>query len=340
MATKKKKPAKRSARKGSRGRRFLMLLMLIALLGGGAAAVYVLKGAKPEVPVLATVAANAGVRGAGAGALDSPRGLSVAPNGDVYVADLGNARIAVFSADGKFKRNFGKLGPEPPKAKPGEFNEPSGVAVGPDGTVFVADAWNGRIQKFSPDGRPLGEYGGAKYSFYSPRNVATDKQGNIYVADTGNSMVKVIAPDGKVTKTLGGKGSGGGQFNEVFGVAVNSRGEVFVADPGNKKLHKFSASGEFVKAVKVAGWQSATPFWPHVAVDPQDNVFAVDPGNRKIWAYDSDLDYRGTLGGAAGELFASPLGLGFAADGSLWVSDVANNKLLKLAPFIVPAKAD
>lgn len=343
MATKKKKKPvtkKRGrARKGGRGRRFLMMLMLLILIGGAGAAFYALKGAKPEVPVAASVALSTGTHGAGQGALDSPRGISVAPNGDVYVADLSNGRISVFGSDGAYKRSFGKLGPEPGKGKAGEFNEPSGVAVGPDGTVYVADAWNGRIQKLSPEGKPLGEYGGGRYSFYSPRNVTVDRMGNVYVADTGNSMVKVISPEGKIIKTLGGKGSGNGQFNEVFGVAVDSHGEIFVADPGNRKVHKFSAlpAGEFVKSVKVPGWQTASPFWPHLACDAQDNVYAVDPGNRKIWIYDSQLNYRGTLGGPAGELFASPLGIAFAPDGALWVSDVANNKLIKLAPFSVPA---
>jgi sugar lactone lactonase YvrE len=316
-----------------------MLLLLLLLIGGGAA-LFILKGSKPEVPISGSVALSVGVRGAGPGGLDSPRGIAVGPKGDVYVADLANARIAVFGADGAFKRNIGKLGPEPGKAKPGEFNEPSGVAVDGQGDVYVADAWNGRVQKLSPDGKPLSEYGGGRYSFYSPRNVSVDKAGNLYVADTGNSAVKVISPDGKLAKILGGRGSGGGQFNEVFGVAINSRGEVFVADPGNKKLHKFSAlpAGDFVKAVKVPGWQSSAPFWPHVACDAQDFVYAVDPGNRKIWVYDSDLNYRGTLGGPqAGELFASPLGLAFGPDNALWVSDVANNKVLKLAPFSVPA---
>jgi sugar lactone lactonase YvrE len=341
MAKRKKTSKKKPSRRPSRGRRVLMLGALLLLLGAGAAAVLMLKGPQPEAPVAASVAQTAGSKGAGNGNLDSPRGLAVAPNGDVYVADLSNGRIAVFGPEGAFKRNIGKLGPEPGKGKPGEFNEPSGVAVGPDGTVYVADAWNGRIQKLGPDGKPLGEYGGARYSFYSPRNVAVDRNSNVYVADTGNSRVRVIDPNGKVVKDLGGKGSGGGQFNEVFGVAVNSRGEVFAADPGNKKLHKFSAlpGGDFVKDVKVPGWQTASPFWPHVAVDAQDNVYAVDPGNRKIWVYDSELKYRGTLGGPAGELFASPLGLGFGPDGQLWVSDQANSRLLKLAPFDLPAAA-
>jgi DNA-binding beta-propeller fold protein YncE len=75
-----------------------------------------------------------------------------------------------------------------------------------------------------------------------------------------------------------------------------------------------------------------------VACDAQGNVYVVDPGNRKIWVYDRDLVYRGTLGGPqAGELFAGPLGIAFGPDGQLWVGDVANNKVLKLAPFTVPA---
>ena len=335
---KKRKPARRQAK--GRGRRVLMMLSVLAVLVAGVAALVLLNRQQAEVPVQAAVALSAGSHGAGPGNLDSPRGLSVAPNGDVYVADLLNGRVSVFGPNGAFKQAFGRMDVDPAKPQPGEFKEPSGVAVGPDGTVYVADAWNGRVQKFDAKGKVLGEYGGVRYSFYSPRNVAVDRAGNLYVADTGNSAVKVIDPSGKVIRILGGKGSGGGKFNEVFGVAVNSRGEVFVADPGNKRIHKFSASGDFLKDRKVPGWQTAAPFWPMLAVDAQDLVWAVDSGNRKLWVFDSELKYRGTLGGAqGGDLFSSPMGLGFAPDGSLWVSDMNANKLLKLNPPTVPAPA-
>jgi len=345
MATKKKKKAKsapkaRPRQARGRGRRVILLLVTAVAIIGGGAGLYVANRPVPEVPVPVSVVQAAGVHGPGAGGLDSPRGLAVAPDGDVYVADLSNARVAVFGPDGAFKFNFGKLGPEPGKGKPGEFNEPSGVAVAPDGSVYVADAWNGRVQKFDAQGHSLGEYGGARYSFYSPRNVAVDRAGNLYVADTGNSAVKVIDPTGKLLKVLGGPGSGKGQCNEVFGVAVDSRGDIFVADHGNKRIHKFGPlpAGEFIKDRKVPGWQLADPFWPHLAVDARDNVYAVDSGNRKIWIFDNDLKYRGTIGGdQPGNPFAAPLGLAFDSAGSLWVSDMANNKLLKLGPFTVPA---
>lgn len=343
MATKRKKASKSKAGHGKaqrgRGRRVLMVLLFLVLVAVAAVGAFLATRSAPEIPVPVSVAQTAGMHGAGPGGLDSPRGIAVAPDGDVYVADLSNARIAVFGEDGTFKFNFGKMG-QAGKAKAGEFNEPSGVAVAPDGTVYVADAWNGRVQKFDAKGKPLGEYGGPHYSFYSPRNVTVDRAGNLYVADTGNSTVKVIDTTGKLVKTLCGPGSGTGLCQEVFGVAVNSRGEIFVADHGNKRIHKFGPlpGGEFIKDRKVPGWQTADVFWPHLAVDGRDMVYAMDSSNRKIWVYDSDLNYRGTIGGDQGQPpFAAPLGLAFAPSGQLWISDMANNRLLKLAPFNVPA---
>jgi DNA-binding beta-propeller fold protein YncE len=113
-----------------------------------------------------------------------------------------------------------------------------------------------------------------------------------------------------------------------------------VADHGNKRIHKYSAlpAAEFISDRKVPGWQVADVFWPHLAIDSHDNVYAMDQGNRKIWIYDSELNYRGTIGGDQGQPpFAAPLGLAFAPGDALWVSDMANNRLLKLNPFSVPA---
>jgi DNA-binding beta-propeller fold protein YncE len=343
MATKRrsKTKTKRSPRGRSsagRGRRALTLLAVLVLLGGVAAAAWLLTRQQAEIPVKAALLRSAGGAGLAPGSLNSPRGLAVAPNGDVYVADLGNGRVSVYGADGAFKFVFGKLGAEPGKAKEGQFNEPSSVAVGPDGSVYVADTWNQRVQKFDAKGKYLSEIDDG---FYSPRNVAVDRAGNLYVADTGHSQVKVLDPSGHEIKVLGGLGGGGGEFKEVFGVAVNSRGEIFVADPGNRRIQKFSAlpAGDYVKSVKVPGWKGPDPFWPMLAVDSQDLVYAVDGNNHKIWIYDSVLNYRGTLGGNdVADFLTAPLGLGFAPDGSLWVSDKDANKLVELgAPAVPPA---
>ncbi|HXC65313.1 MAG TPA: NHL repeat-containing protein [bacterium] len=346
MATKRRSKAKTKAGRGrrgrggaGRGRRALTLLGVLLLLAGAAAAGWLLTRQQAEVPVKAVLLRSAGGSGLAPGALNSPRGLGVAPNGDVYVADLGNGRVSAYGKDGSFKLVFGKLGPEPGKAKQGQFNEPSGLAVGPDGSVYVADTWNQRIQKFDAKGKYLSEIDDG---FYSPRNVAVDRAGNIYVADTGHSQVKVLDPSGHEIKVLGGPGGGGGEFREVFGIAINSMGEIYVADPGNRRIEKFSAlpACQYVKSVKVAGWKGPEPFWPMLAVDKQDMVYAVDGNNHKVWIYDSVLAYRGTLGGNdAAEFLSAPLGIGFAPDGSLWLSDKDANKLIELGAPAVPAPA-
>jgi tripartite motif-containing protein 71 len=339
MAKAKKKKKKASRSNSSRRRGLWVLFSLMALVGAFVLAAILLKPT-PERPIQASIVGRIGKgAGEGPGQMSSPRGIAVDAQGRIYAADLGNSRISVFNADGTPAFSFGKKGEEPPKSKLGDFNEPSGVAVGPDGTIYVADAWNGRVETFDPKGKPLTEFGGARYSFYSPRNVAVDSQGNFYVADTGNSQVKVYNAGGKELKVLGGHGKGGGHFNEVFGIAINSKGEIFVADPGNQRIHKFSAlpAGDFIKDRKVPGWQQGTPFWPHLACDAMGNIYAVDSHSRKIWVYDSDLNYKGTLGGPGNDIFGSPLGVAFNSQGELFVSEVSANVILKLSPFTVPA---
>jgi DNA-binding beta-propeller fold protein YncE len=96
----------------------------------------------------------------------------------------------------------------------------------------------------------------------------------------------------------------------------------------------------FVKSAKVKGWAEVDPFWPMLACDRQDLVYASDENNHKVWIYDADLNYRGTIGsGPVPAPFQSPLGLAFAPTGELWVSDMGNNRLLKLSPFTVPVPA-
>lgn len=348
MAKKKKKAAakgKGRGRKASNASKRTAAILFFGVLGFAliAALLIFLNLPLKEVPVQVNVMMKLGKgHGAGPGQLDSPRGIATGPDGRIYVTDLGNSRISVFNSDGTFAFSFGKKGDEPPKSLPGDFNEPSGVAVSPDNKIYVADAWNGRIQSFDAKGKPLGEFGGPRYGFYSPRNVAVDGQGNVYVADTGNSKVKVYDPNGKELGEVGTKADkANGSFNEVFGLAIDNKGDLYAADAGNRRVEKFSPLPNlaFLKAAKVPGWAAASgpPFWPHLACDKDGNVYAMDNTQHKIWVFDGDLKYRGTLGGPSNDFMGSPLGLAFDPQGDLYVGDMGPNQILKLSQFMVPA---
>lgn len=78
--------------------------------------------------------------------------IAFAPNGHIYVSDgYQNTRVIEFDRDLKRLREWGK-----PGTGQGELDHPHGIAIAKDGTVYVADRENGRIQRFSPDGRFLG----------------------------------------------------------------------------------------------------------------------------------------------------------------------------------------
>ena len=108
-----------------------------------------------------------GAEGTGNGQFNHPAGVAVAPDGSVYVSDWRNSRIQKFTSEGLFVNQWGnkwlKAGAgirsmftkvaekwrRNEGTDDGEFNHPYGVAVAPDGTVYVADTDNHRIQKFS-----------------------------------------------------------------------------------------------------------------------------------------------------------------------------------------------
>jgi sugar lactone lactonase YvrE len=76
-----------------------------------------------------------------------PTGVAVDKDGNVYVADMLNARVEVFDADGNFVRTFGKRGD-----MPGRFAMPKGVAIDSDGHLWVTDSIQNRIQVYSQEG--------------------------------------------------------------------------------------------------------------------------------------------------------------------------------------------
>src|SRR5207248_5131536 len=96
---------------------------------------------------------------------------------DLYVTDgYGNARVHRFAPDGCLRHSWGD-----PGRAPGQFNLPHGIAVGPDGTVYVADRENSRVQRFDPEGAFLSEW----TDVARPCQVAVDARGNLLVAELG-----------------------------------------------------------------------------------------------------------------------------------------------------------
>ena len=142
------------------------------------------------------------------GQFQAPREIALAPDGSLYVADSLNNRIQHLSPDGKVLQVWGTHADVAKGDAPGgTFNEPWGVAVGPDGSVYVADTWNYRIQKFTSDGKFLSMWGSGpalgQDQFYGPRGLAVDSLGRLFVADTGNKRIVIYDANGNYLSEFG-----------------------------------------------------------------------------------------------------------------------------------------
>jgi sugar lactone lactonase YvrE len=264
--------------------------------------------------------------------MNSPRGLAIADD-HIYAADLNNNRIDIFTLNGEFAWMFGEKGD-----KKGQFKEPSGVAVDKQGNIYVADAWNGRIEKFNPKGKFELEIGGVKAGFYSPRNVAVNDYGVIHVADTGTSRIHRFDTDGnRIGKAFGERGKAPGNFNEVFGLAFDSKKRVYVADPGNRRISVLSSDLVPQATIKIKPWDTAAPMWPMIAIDSNDRLYVVSSGTQEIWVYDTKnpkFKYLGTIKTDRNNkmLLANPLGIAIDQQDNVYVSEVSKSSIIKIKP--------
>ena len=195
------------------------------------------------------------------------------------------------------------------------FQVPSGIAVQPDGKVYISDHFGHVIRLVQPDGQvsTIGgrpdEAGhangpGAEALFFHPTGLAVPASGGLLIADSGNHCIRFIAPDGVVADYAGQPGKGGwrdgeakqAQFISPSGISIGHEGNLYVADTGNHLIRRISPEG---MVTTVAGV-------PHT------------------W---------GHRDGSAGEsLFNGPLDLVCDDEGSLFVSDAFNYVIRKIVP--------
>ena len=122
--------------------------------------------------------------------INRPKGLTVAPNGDLLIANTGGGNVKVVPYDGSAVRTIGS-----PGQGDGQFNAPEGVTRDAAGNVWVADTGNHRIQEFSGSGTFLGKWGtsgNAAGKFYEPTGLAFEPDGDLLVADSGNDRIQVF----------------------------------------------------------------------------------------------------------------------------------------------------
>lgn len=294
--------------------------------------------------------ADAPGRGSALGQLDSPIGVAHSPDGDmIYVVNSNNLRIERYSSEGEFIGVWGGEA-DPNLTFASAFGTgPTGIAVGPDDLIYVADTWNHRIVAIDRNGqfvREIGQRGGqanlnddpdptgSPGLFFGPRGVAIH-DGEIFVTDTGNERVQVFASDGTFLRTFGGFGNEPGKLIEPVGIAVSDDGTVYVADSGNSRLSIFTRDGSPVTQIPIPSWQGQDQLVNYLAVAPDGLLYMTSPSAGTVDVFDPD---RGevilTTNGPESAPFEQPVGVTVMPDGELLISDLVQHDIIRFSPDV------
>jgi hypothetical protein len=171
------------------------------------------------------------------------------------------------TAAGAPKTNNGGYGGDGGPATQAKLNQPTQVAVGPDGSLYIADSRNNRIRRIGPDGiittvagNGTADYRGdggpaTKAQLNGPSDVAVGPDGSLYIADWGNRVVRRVGPDGVIT-TVAGDGSGwtGGDGKKATEAQIGRPNAIAIGPDGS--LYIAGNDGFFVRRVGPDGFIS------------------------------------------------------------------------------------
>ena len=203
------------------------------------------------------VAGTSGVKGNATDmmAFGSSYNIFVDKDGNVYVSDNENNRVMRFpwnSTNGTTGVVVAGTGVGGIEAT--QLNGPRGVFVTDDGTLYIADSYNHRIQKWLQSAiagtnvAGTGASGTGLSELSYPQAVLVDQNGYIYIADSGNNRIMRWGPnDGDaecIVACLGGAGIGSHQLNEPNSIAFDWNGSLYVNDVGNRRVQKFAILNE------------------------------------------------------------------------------------------------
>lgn len=241
----------------------------------------------------------------------------------LHALDWHNARIVSFEWPGGSPRAWGERG-----TAAHQFDDIHGIATAPDGSLWVTDAAQRRLQHCDvAQHKVVGTLDNRFRALKAPAALAVGPQGWVYVADAGDHLC-VFATDGRCIAEWGSPGSGPNQFRAATGLAVDDAGAVYVADPETQRVVKlgFVEQPRHCTLTPLAAWGRAGTGPGEfnrpvaVAVDrPARRVIVADQRNHRLQFF--ELDGRHVASWGNREVLAQPGALAIdPASGALYVA--------------------
>ncbi len=217
-----------------------------------------------------------------------PTGLSFDNDGNLMVADTHYYRVLFYSPTGELlveKTIGGTAG-----HGPGQFGLVTDAVQDSKGNYYVAEYGEyDRIQKLTPTGRVLFEWGGqgvAEGQFSRPQNLAIDADDRIWVADACNHRIQVFDATGdkaKLVLCFGHEGTEPGEFRYPYDLWLDGNGHLFVCEFGNDRVQKFTTEGEFLDGWSGGGRNEGLTSSPWALIQDQNGkLHVLDTYNHRV----------------------------------------------------------
>ncbi len=232
---------------------------------------------RTEAPILEFDASGKLLKSFGAGMFVFPHSILIDRDDNVWVTD-GQGRdgkghqVIKFNPEGKVLMTLGKAGT--PGDGPDTFNQPSAVAVAPNGDIFVADGHGGnsnaRIVKFTKDGKFIktwGKKGTAPGEFDTPHALAFDSKGRLFVADRANNRIQIFDQDGKFLEQWT-------QFSRPSGIFIDRKDILYVSDSESRETKDYGKHPGWKRGIRVGSAVDGkvTAFIPDLDPDPESSA--------------------------------------------------------------------
>ena len=213
----------------------------------------------------------------------------------------------------------------------GQFNEPRGISVDPEGKIYVADTGNNRIQQFNKSGeflKQIGGFGWEKEQFDQPVEICAKNGLDVLVADYNNERIErydkylnyisSYYADESLSDDL--------LFGFPRGVSISNHGELFLVDGENYRILKINSFGEPELSFGDFRWGDGQLERPcQIEVTDHDIVYVCDEATNRIAVYDYYGNYTGEIGR---EILKNPHGITCDAAGRVWCADTGNNRIM------------
>jgi sugar lactone lactonase YvrE len=281
-------------------------------------------------------------------------GIAADARGYVYAADYNGGGVLKYTATGQYVRTFGR--PRPPKSigdpdPVDEISLPEGVAIGPDGKVYVADAgFHTRVSVWTPTGRfvrAFADHGSGPGQLDGPKQVAVDGAGYVYVADSGNSRIEKFTPDGQFAASIGQGFSISAQPDQLSspqGVTVAPDGTLYASDQQQRRVQHYTADGAFLGTIGSQGsGDGQFETTGAIAAAPDGGFYVTDWSLSRIQRFAAGGAFLGRVGtgvGSGAGQFSHPFYVAVDCRGTLYVADVDNNRIQRLGDPGAPPCGD